>query len=91
VIATETTGATRTVLWPKLRTSGAMSIAGQWELATITAEDLVSEAVTWPLERERARQVVAATADATLTAAGHLEKDTPLARHVMHHARALLT
>jgi serine/threonine-protein kinase HipA len=80
-----------TVLWPKLRTRGAMSIHGQWELATITAENLVSEAAAWPLERERARRVVAATAEATLTAVGHLEKDAPLVRHVLRRARALLT
>lgn len=79
-----------TVLWPKLRTRGAMSVDERWELATITAENLVSEAVAWPLERVRARHVVAATAEMTLAAAERLEKGTPLAGHVSRRAQALL-
>jgi serine/threonine-protein kinase HipA len=80
-----------TVLWPKLRTSGAMSIDDHWELATVTAENLVSEASAWPLERERARQVVAETAEGTLAAAERLETGAPLARHISQRARALLS
>jgi serine/threonine-protein kinase HipA len=80
-----------TVLWPKLRTRGAMSIDGRWELAEITAENLISEAAAWPLERERARLVVAATAEMTLDAAARLEMGAPLARRVSRRARALLT
>lgn len=33
-----------TVLWPQLRTAGAMSINARWELEDITTEDLVDEA-----------------------------------------------
>ena len=80
-----------TVLWPKLRTRGAMSIDDHWELATITAEKLANEAAAWPLERERARLVVAETAEGMIAAAARLDTGAPLASHISHRARALLS
>lgn len=79
-----------TVLWPRLRTRGAMSVNGRWELAKIMTQDLEDEAAGWPLRRERARRVVAETAEAVLVASAELDSDEPLARHVSARARALL-
>lgn len=79
-----------TVLWPRLRARGAMSVNGRWELAKIMTQDLEDEAAGWPLRRERARRVVAETAEAVLVASAELDSDEPLARHVSARARALL-
>lgn len=54
--------------WPKLRTTGAMSIAGRWELAAVTMRDLVEEAVSWRVARRRAVSVVAETVERAIGA-----------------------
>lgn len=79
-----------TVLWPRLRTRGAMSIGGRWELAEITAEHLADEAASWPLDRRRAQRVIAETAEAVLAATAEMDRDAPLTKHLVGRAGTLL-
>jgi len=73
-----------TVLWPQLRTAGAMSINARWELDGITTEDLVDEAGRWSLEPGRARAVVDETLEQLRTAvgAGVIDSGSQLTEHV---------
>lgn len=79
-----------TVLWPRLRTRGAMSIGSRWELDSITIEDLVSEAVSWRLSPEAAMKVVVKTAERTLAAAEELDAESAVRRHVVKRAQRML-
>jgi serine/threonine-protein kinase HipA len=79
-----------TVLWPRLRTRGAMSINGRWELDSIAAEDLVREAVSWRHDPVRAMWVVTDTAERLHAAAAELRADSAVRRHVRERAERLL-
>jgi serine/threonine-protein kinase HipA len=79
-----------TVLWPKLRKRGAMSIAGRWDLGSITVEHLLDEAGAWRHPRERARKVVTETAERLHEASVELGADSPLTRYVIERAGRLL-
>lgn len=50
-----------TALWPRLRTTAAMSVAGVWELGNVTLDDIVREAEGWPYPPNRARQAAIET------------------------------
>jgi serine/threonine-protein kinase HipA len=79
-----------TVLWPKLRKRGAMSIAGRWDLGAITVENLLDEAGAWRHPRERARTVVTETAERLRAAAIELETESEVTRYVIERAERLL-
>lgn len=76
-----------TALWPKLRSRGAMSINGRWELASITGEDLVHEATSWRHDRQRAQRVVRRTAERLLDA---IDPGSPIGELVAVRAGKLL-
>lgn len=61
-----------TLLWPKLRDSLAMSIAGHWSLDDIGPETVAAEAARWPHDHRRARRVALDVAERTLAAATEL-------------------
>jgi serine/threonine-protein kinase HipA len=79
-----------TVLWPKLRKRGAMSIAGRWDLRSITVENLLDEAASWRHPCERARKVVTETTECLREAAIDLGADSRLTRYVIERAERLL-
>ncbi len=79
-----------TMLWPRLRTKAAMSIAGHWELATVTTDHLVREAQSWPLQDAHAQQVVRQTAESVLAATAELQAQHPLTERVSARAERLL-
>ena len=80
-----------TVLWPKLSKRGAMSVGGQWELGSITVENLLDEAASWRHERAHARKIVTETAEHLREAAVELGSKSPLTRYVIERASRLLT
>ncbi|HEV7163623.1 MAG TPA: HipA domain-containing protein, partial [Solirubrobacteraceae bacterium] len=80
-----------TVLWPKLRRQGAMSVGGRYELDAITIADLIDEARSWRHDPKRARLVVTETAAAVLEAARELDTDSAVAGHVIERSGQLLT
>jgi serine/threonine-protein kinase HipA len=57
-----------TVLWPKLRHEGAMSVGGKWRLSRVTVTDVANEASSWPHPVNRASAVAIATAENVLAA-----------------------
>jgi serine/threonine-protein kinase HipA len=79
-----------TVLWPKLRKRGAMSIDGRWDLGAITVENLLDEAGAWRHPRERALRVVTETAEHLREAALELGTGSELTRYVIERAELLL-
>lgn len=79
-----------TVLWPKLRKRGAMSIAGSWDLGAITVEDLLDEASAWRHPRERALRVVTETAERLREAALEFGTGSELTRYVIERSARLL-
>jgi serine/threonine-protein kinase HipA len=79
-----------TVLWPKLRKRGAMSIAGRWDLGSITVENLLDEAAAWRHPRARARKAVTETAERLHEASVEFGADSPLTRYVIERAERLL-
>jgi serine/threonine-protein kinase HipA len=79
-----------TVLWPKLRTRGAMSVGGVWELDSIDAKDLVREAESWRHDPRRAMRVVGDTAEDLHAAAGKLRPASAVRRQVLRRAERLL-
>jgi serine/threonine-protein kinase HipA len=81
-----------TVLWPKLRADGAMTIGGRKKLADVTLDDLVAEARTWTHPEDRARAAAIATAEQALAAAADGLVDTvpELSTLVTERARSLL-
>lgn len=64
-----------TVLWPKLRSSAAMSVAGVTDFDHIDLNTVVREAEGWGVHGDRARSVAAETASRALHAAGGLGHD----------------
>ncbi len=68
-----------TALWPKLRSTAAMSVNGNADLSRITVDDLVAEAQRWTMEPRRARARVVAVAQRLLDVlrAGQVDVDTP--------------
>ncbi len=79
-----------TVLWPKLRKRGAMSIAGRWDLEAITVENLLDEAGAWRHPRDRARKVATVTAEGLREAALELGTGSELTHYVIERAERLL-
>lgn len=57
-----------TMLFPRLQDHAAMYVNGQSVLSRVTADDIVAEAVSWPLDANVARTEVAATANSMLGA-----------------------
>lgn len=80
-----------TVLWPKLRTTAAMSIAGRWELSAIASSDLVDEAASWRVSRQRATRVVRETAETARAAAEASDGSSGIAARVIARAETLLS
>lgn len=77
-----------TVLWPKLRDSSAMSVAGRWSLDDIDAEAVAAEAKGWPHDPRRARAVALDLAQRAAEAAtGLLEEGSPVGRLVTDRAQ----
>ncbi|MEZ5261138.1 MAG: hypothetical protein R2755_05030 [Acidimicrobiales bacterium] len=56
------------MLFPRLQDRAAMYVNGQSVLSRVTADDIVAEAVSWPLDANVARTEVAATANSMLGA-----------------------
>lgn len=79
-----------TALWPRLPDRAAMWVNGKRRLSAITAEDLVTEARSWPLSERTARQVVAETAEQLRAAVAHVDLPDALADLVNTRARRLL-
>jgi serine/threonine-protein kinase HipA len=79
-----------TVLWPKLRKRGAMSIGGRWDLDSITVEDLLNEAASWRHGRTHAREIVIETAEHLREAAVELGSESRLRRYVVERTERLL-
>ena len=79
-----------TVLWPRLRTRGAMSIGGNWQLDATTVENLVGEAASWRLNRARAKRVVTDTAEHLRASAVELGSESAVGLHVAERAQRLL-
>ncbi|KLR61962.1 HipA domain-containing protein [Actinobacteria bacterium IMCC26207] len=79
-----------TVLWPKLRSTGAMSINGSSSLATTTIDDLVTEAARWPLSEARARAAATACASEILDTLNATAAPEALKELVNARARQLL-
>ena len=61
-----------TMLFPRLQDRAAMYVNGQSVLSRVTADDIVAEAVSWPLDANVARTEVAATANSMLGALDEL-------------------
>ncbi|HLL92390.1 MAG TPA: HipA domain-containing protein [Solirubrobacteraceae bacterium] len=79
-----------TVLWPRLRTTAAMSVGGRWELSKIDVEDLVNEAASWHVDRARAAHVVTETAEHVRVAAVSLGRGSAVSEHVLARSEELL-
>ena len=80
-----------TILWPRLRRRGAMSVGGRWELESITLENFLDEGGSWRLARERARKIVLETAERLRDVTIGLEADSAPARYVTERAGRLLS
>lgn len=82
-----------TALWPNLRTGAAMAIGGQPSLADVTLADILREASSWPHSEDRARAVVADTAEKLLAAiaGGAIPTESKLALLVRQRAARLLS
>lgn len=78
-----------TVLWPKLRTDGAMSIGGRRSLPSVTTDDLVREATSWARPRERARHVIDETIERCVEATRALENGSAVAAYIQRRAEEL--
>ncbi len=52
-----------TALWPRLRTTAAMRVAGIGPMDAITLEHVVAEAASWPHAATRVRRIAAATCE----------------------------
>ena len=80
-----------TVLWPKLRDTLAMSVAGKWSLDDIEADDIAVEASRWPHDARRAREVALDLAERATGAAGELfEANSSVGQLVTQRARRFL-
>lgn len=79
-----------TALWPRLPDRAAMWVNGKRRPSAVTAEDLVTEARSWPLSERAARQVVAETAEELLAALARIDLPDGLADLVDTRARGLL-
>jgi serine/threonine-protein kinase HipA len=68
-----------TILWPRLRTTAAMSIGGATELPDIALADIVTEAEAWSMPAARAGQIVGDTCERLRTAltTGHVDDGAP--------------
>ncbi len=78
-----------TVLWPKLRSSAAMSVAGLTDFDRIDLDAVGRESEVWGVTGERARSVAAETASRSLQAADGLGHAW-LGELVTYRARRLL-
>ena len=78
-----------TVLWPRLRSSAAMSVDGVTEFDRIDLDTIIREAEGWGVPGERARSLAVATAEQAVHAAGGLDHDR-VAELVTQRATRLL-
>ncbi len=81
-----------TVLWPRLRSSAAMSIDGRTALADVTVDDIAAEAVAWHHERSRATAVARRVAGQLLEAVDRrvVDPGSPVSQLVRERATRLL-
>lgn len=80
-----------TIMWPSLRTDAAMAVNGRFSLLHCDRVDLIEEAVTWPLPRRVAEDVVDATLEQLRDAIPRtLEPGSPLARTIAARTQSLL-
>ena len=79
-----------TVLWESLRTSMAMSINGQWNVHTISMNDLIAEGVSWHMSKKDAARSVAETIVAAREAAHRLEDTSNVATLIRSRSETLL-
>ena len=79
-----------TVLWPKLRTTAAMSVAGRAELSAITLADVAAEAGRWGHSPARAERVARELVEAAREAIEHLPVPDRVATLVRERAASLL-
>lgn len=79
-----------TALWPQLPDRAAMSVNGQRRLTRVTGTDLVSEAISWPMDVGVARTGVRETAGQLLEATEDLDLPDGLAGLVRARTTGLL-
>jgi serine/threonine-protein kinase HipA len=79
-----------TVLWPTLRDEAAMRVNGRPRLATVTLDDLVTEARSWNLGATIARRAVTETAERLSAAAHEMTLPVPLADLVAGRCKEIL-
>jgi serine/threonine-protein kinase HipA len=67
-----------TVLWPRLRSRAAMTVAGQDDLRRISLDDIAAEAKRWALDQVRARALAVDVSERLLAVleAGKVDVDT---------------
>jgi serine/threonine-protein kinase HipA len=82
-----------TLLWPKLRDTAAMTVAGRSALAnpsSLGVETIVAEARAWPLEAATVRRAVREMLEQLLAVAGTFDLPDRLADFVAARAHAML-
>lgn len=82
-----------TVLWPRLRTTAALSVGGSVDLPAVTVEDLVREARWWGLTEAVARRQVLDVLErlGAVLSAGDVETATEALTRAQERVRQLLS
>lgn len=78
-----------TALWPKLRGTAAMSVAGVWPMGDISVTNLASEAQRWRMKRATALAIVADILEELVEHAGEAQHDR-VSKLVSANAKRLL-
>lgn len=79
-----------TILYPSLRTTSAMSISNKQDLNSITIQDIVDEASSWPLAASVAKQAAEGSLNKLASAIEHTEIPDELATVVQNRCNTLL-
>lgn len=79
-----------TMLWPKLRTSAAMSVNGRRDLPRITLTDIVAEARGWGPDPDRARAAAVDLAGSVSALASDCVTSDDLATRIVDRSVRLL-
>jgi serine/threonine-protein kinase HipA len=81
-----------TALWPKLRKESAMSVAGKWRPTSITSDDIVAEARSWPHLGGRAEASALYVAEQLLQTLKDdvIDPDSPVAHYVRSRSESFL-
>jgi serine/threonine-protein kinase HipA len=79
-----------TMLWPNIRTDGAMSVHNRFPLADVRLEDIADEALTWKHNAGRAHDVAAQTAEDIRTAVNELPECSEVAPRISKRVLKLL-